>query len=536
MKDFTKTNHVHTRKSEHLTWKQKFLLKFLLIGIFFASAYAGVTASGNRYFRLRDDGWTGNSATGPRTIYDSSTPDIAWALGATEDMVLNATGLGIGTDDPKTILHVVGEAIRIQRAATFGPRLEFYRSGNLTWSIQGGAGSGTDTLGFTNEDAAVKFLITQAGSVGIDDTIPPDKLSIVGGGIIIQEQADDFAIVPDTLLAHIVGYGDDDTGGGDSPAWDLSVFSTATWSGAGTQDSKVVMGAYNNGVLNADQLVLETDGRVAIQTTGTTTQLLIRTNVAATQGHSVELLLAPESGFNAGNSPRIYSAMENPTGDDADLSFDTYGPTGRTLALRLTSDSDASFVGNIIIADGKTVGQAAGPLLTFDDTDDELQITGGDVTIVNDIVQSADVMYAGKCVIKTIGIAGSGLQFNFASVANVTEQNLDIGALIPARAKVTAVYLECDETVTDGAPQSMGIDVGITSGTDALLSTANTDSDGDTNTTAAAGSPVLAATVAARNVFINATPGVNWSTLTGGEWSIIVEYSDYNAVKTQKGL
>lgn len=175
---------------------------------------------------------------------------------------------------------------------------------------------------------------------------------------------------------------------------------------------------------------------------------------------------------------------------------------------------------------GSTAGNATQLVLKAD----------GDITIAKDLIQSADVMYPGKSVIKTIGINGSGADFEFAANVNTAEQNIDLGAILPAGCVVVSVVLECDVTFTDGAPQSLATDVGIASGSAELLASDPTDFDGNTNVTAAAASLVLAHSTAARNVWVNSTPGVNWSTLTGGELSIIIRYDDLGAVRAQKGL
>jgi hypothetical protein len=59
------------------------------------------------------------------------------------------------------------------------------------------------------------------------------------------------------------------------------------------------------------------------------------------------------------------------------------GVTGTNSTNIVFSDSPA-FTGNITIANGGTIGQAAGPLLTFDDTNNYLEITGCNVGIGTD--------------------------------------------------------------------------------------------------------------------------------------------------------
>lgn len=114
--------------------------------------------------------------------------------------------------------------------------------------------------------------------------------------------------------------------------------------------------------------------------------------------------------------------------------------------------------------------------------------------------------------------------------ANTTEQVITISKAIPAYAELVSCQLRCIETVTGSA--TMSIDVGTSSGGDEILAAANTDSANDINTTAAGSAPELGATNAARSVYVNATPGVNWNTLNAGRWAIMLTYIDYGAVYT----
>ena len=81
----------------------------------------------------------------------------------------------------------------------------------------------------------------------------------------------------------------------------------------------------------------------------------------------------------------------------------------------------------------------------------------------------------------------------------------------------------------------MGIDVGTASGGSEIHSTADVDTAGDISTSAATVGPEIAATAAARSVYVNFTPnGANWSTLTAGRWAIMITYIDYGAAYTYK--
>jgi len=117
--------------------------------------------------------------------------------------------------------------------------------------------------------------------------------------------------------------------------------------------------------------------------------------------------------------------------------------------------------------------------------------------------------------------------------ANSDEQVITIANAIPAYAELVSVQLRCVETVTGSA--AMSIDVGTSSGGDEILAVADTDTANDINATAAAGGPELAATNAARSVYVNANPtGVNWSTLDAGRWLLQITYLDYSTGYDQK--
>jgi hypothetical protein len=161
--------------------------------------------------------------------------------------------------------------------------------------------------------------------------------------------------------------------------------------------------------------------------------------------------------------------------------------------------------------------------------------TISDPTISGTITNATDISFSLKTVIKTIDLdddaSTDDFQFDDDQI-NVTEQSVDLGALVPAYAEVVSVMVRCFETVTGS--NSMGIDIGTATGGDQYISTADTDTAADINSTAVAGSPVVAATAAAQKVWINATPGANWSTLDAGRWAIMVTYIDYGAAYTDK--
>lgn len=90
-----------------------------------------------------------------------------------------------------------------------------------------------------------------------------DVISVRTAYLRLQFQEDDFAIVNTTLLGRMDFYGDDDTAGADAVAGAIEVTSTGTWTD-GAEDGRMELSVADDGVLNDDQLVLNTDGSVSM--------------------------------------------------------------------------------------------------------------------------------------------------------------------------------------------------------------------------------------------------------------------------------
>ena len=131
-----------------------------------------------------------------------------------------------------------------------------------------------------------------------------------------------------------------------------------------------------------------------------------------------------------------------------------------------------------------------------------------------------------KTVAYTIGIFGAtGVDFNFASVANALEQSIQLGAaaIIPANSPIKTIVVKCTEAVeAAGVPKTASNDVGNTSGGDEWISTIALE----TLNQIASVSTQVAAMAAASSIYFSITPGVNWNTLTKGKWKIWITYND----------
>ena len=147
-----------------------------------------------------------------------------------------------------------------------------------------------------------------------------------------------------------------------------------------------------------------------------------------------------------------------------------------------------------------------------------------------------DTFFATKTVIKTISIDDDASVDDFQfddDAANTTEQPVNLGALIPAWGELVSVQVRCIEAVvsTGADPDNItSLDIGLSTGAGDILATDTIDDLDDLITTAAAGAPLVAATAAAKSVWINLAPEDNWSTISAGRWAVIVTYIDYGAV------
>jgi hypothetical protein len=127
----------------------------------------------------------------------------------------------------------------------------------------------------------------------------------------------------------------------------------------------------------------------------------------------------------------------------------------------------------------------------------------------------------------TIGHPGStNTRYAFTSAANTDEQVIECSSLIPAFARVQDVVLICTEATTAGIT-TLVADIGTASGGAELVGSATIfakdaiiQTDHSTWT-----KPAISAS--AQSVFVNATPGANWSGMAAGEWVLLVTYLDY---------
>ncbi len=128
-----------------------------------------------------------------------------------------------------------------------------------------------------------------------------------------------------------------------------------------------------------------------------------------------------------------------------------------------------------------------------------------------------------------IGAPGlGGVDFNFTSAANQTEQVINLGALIPAKARLVDIFSHTDAVFTGAV--SLAADFGTTSGGDELIASGTVYAAQAILAAANAGAFIATPAAAATNVYGNFTPGANWDQVTAGSLSVYITVIDVTHV------
>lgn len=122
---------------------------------------------------------------------------------------------------------------------------------------------------------------------------------------------------------------------------------------------------------------------------------------------------------------------------------------------------------------------------------------------------------------KTIGRVGvAGCDFNFAAAADHLVQNLDLGAIIPAKAKVKDVHLICIETVV--GVTNVNFNCGNGSGSSNYFGATSCITLNQVVTSTAT---VAMNWAADTHVWLGADPSDNtWNAMTAGKWEVYITY------------
>lgn len=129
-----------------------------------------------------------------------------------------------------------------------------------------------------------------------------------------------------------------------------------------------------------------------------------------------------------------------------------------------------------------------------------------------------------SAVLSISGDSMSGVTVDhfFTSAANMNKQSILMkadAALIPGKALITSVQIECLKSIDSG---SAYCESGRSSGTDEYFPMNDVKTAGLISSMSAMVSPISTAS----GVYFSLTPTVNWNTITTGIWKVTLNYND----------
>jgi hypothetical protein len=121
----------------------------------------------------------------------------------------------------------------------------------------------------------------------------------------------------------------------------------------------------------------------------------------------------------------------------------------------------------------------------------------------------------------------AGCDFNFAAPGNSTQQNLDLGAIIPAQCQVTKVTIKCLETLAGGTLTDFKASSGNASADVQFIALTTCKT---LNVVINSGViPVTIDWTVPNHIWLGGVPtGDFWSNMTAGKWQITITYKDYS--------
>lgn len=182
----------------------------------------------------------------------------------------------------------------------------------------------------------------------------------------------------------------------------------------------------------------------------------------------------------------------------------------------------SALAGNTVIEYAESASNYSNNVQLFTVTETVAYIAAGGQT-------SANTIFTVK---KTFGWHGaSGMDFTLPDTAVTTAYNLDLGAIVPANARILDAKIICNEasagtghtTLVAGIGNaSAGTQIGASATIFALNSIA-----GDM---ACINTPIACNASASKVWITDITPSANWDTQTAGEWSVYVTYNDASSL------
>lgn len=190
--------------------------------------------------------------------------------------------------------------------------------------------------------------------------------------------------------------------------------------------------------------------------------------------------------------------------------------------------NNPTIAANAVIANISALDSAIG----FD-----AQFAGTPITIAvaNSVYQNLDSLDATRTVRtikKTVGWHGAaGTDFVFATAADHVAQNLDLGAIVPAKARVMAIEVVCTEAVV--GVTDFNVAVGNASAGAQFIAAISCDDANEVAGIIDATKPaaVVMNWAAATNIWLQGDPSDNtWANMSAGKWTVYVTFNQLTNV------
>jgi hypothetical protein len=165
----------------------------------------------------------------------------------------------------------------------------------------------------------------------------------------------------------------------------------------------------------------------------------------------------------------------------------------------------------------------------------------GQLTILYGITETTAYIAAGGqtsantifTIKKTIGWSGAtGVDFNLPSAANANANNIDLGAIIPANARILdGKIVNTAASVFSGGATTLVAGLGNATSGAQISASATIYAVGVIAGNMACINTPIACSATASHVWVSdITPGANWSTQTAGTYSVYITYNDASAL------
>jgi len=252
--------------------------------------------------------------------------------------------------------------------------------------------------------------------------------------------------------------------------------------------------------------------------------------------------LYAQAGGYSGYNFAVVDGLQRPITDS--LTLATYLP-GTSTAATVYADESKTSIGTALTSvqtgsfrfysdqpklDIRVTNNTTGKVVLYRNVGPSGTVVMSTGTTLN---EGTSVVVAIKVVKKTVGAVGvTGTDFNFVTDPGYAAASVDLGAIIPARARVLDVSVVC--TTTAAAATTFTGTVGnASSGTQFISGTGAIKTSGDTISIAAAAAPIVAVSTSTQHVWLTGTPdsGTTWAAITTGKWTVLVTYLDVDALK-----